>query len=198
MPDTDCMGRHKGFSREDVLEKALPIFWKQGFADTSLQNLEQATGVRKSGLYAEFKDKADLFVESLRHYLETQQQRQLLESQPLGWKNIERFLKLAPIDDAETKGCFSVNSIRELPILPEGAEAIITQSRRDIRRAIAANLKAAIPKLSDSDAFAEIILTFFTGDSLEANLKPNKPYRNRKIDRFLAMVRSNCEHPIKP
>jgi len=62
------MGRPKNFSREGVLEKALPVFWKYGFADTSLQELEKATGVNKSGLYAEFADKGDLYLESLRHY----------------------------------------------------------------------------------------------------------------------------------
>jgi len=49
----------------------MPVFWKHGFADTSLQDLERATGVNKSGLYTEFRDKEDLFVECLRHYLET-------------------------------------------------------------------------------------------------------------------------------
>jgi len=37
------MGRPKNFSREGVLEKALPVFWKHGFANTSLQELEKAT-----------------------------------------------------------------------------------------------------------------------------------------------------------
>lgn len=53
--------RPKSFSREGVLEKALPVFWKHGFADTSLQDLEKARGVSKSGLYAEFADKGDLY-----------------------------------------------------------------------------------------------------------------------------------------
>jgi hypothetical protein len=32
------MGRPKGFIREEVLEKAMPAFWKRGFADTSLRS----------------------------------------------------------------------------------------------------------------------------------------------------------------
>jgi len=59
-----CMGRPKNFSREEVLEKAMPVFWKHGFADTSLHELERATGVNKSGLYTEFRDKEDLFSSS--------------------------------------------------------------------------------------------------------------------------------------
>ena len=63
LPDNTLMGRRKNFSREQVLEKAIPVFWQRGFSDTSLEDLERATGVNKSGLYSEFRDKEDLFVE---------------------------------------------------------------------------------------------------------------------------------------
>ena len=56
--DSD-MARPRNFSREGVLEKALPVFWKHGFADASLQEREKATGVNKSGLYSEFSGKED-------------------------------------------------------------------------------------------------------------------------------------------
>ena len=55
------MGRPKKFNRQGVLERALPVFWRRGFADASLHELEVVTGVNKSSLYSEFKDKADLF-----------------------------------------------------------------------------------------------------------------------------------------
>jgi Bacterial regulatory proteins, tetR family len=61
LSDNTPMGRPKNFSREEVLEKAVPVSWKHGFSDTSLQDLERATGVNKSGLYTEFRDKEDLF-----------------------------------------------------------------------------------------------------------------------------------------
>src|SRR6202035_2107998 len=105
------MGRPKNFSREGVLDMALPVFWKHGFADTSLQDLEKATGVNKSGLYAEFTDKGDLYLESLRYYLRKRQEEEFLTAKPLGWNNIERFLKLAPRSLEGGEGCFSVNSM---------------------------------------------------------------------------------------
>src|ERR1700691_5835111 len=70
LTDNVAMGRRKLFTREDVLDKTIPVFWKHGLAETSVQDLEQATGVRKSGLYAEFKDKEDLFVASMRQYFD--------------------------------------------------------------------------------------------------------------------------------
>ena len=112
------MGRRKLFTREDVLDKAIPIFWKHGFAETSVQDLEEATGVRKSGLYTEFKDKEDLFVESMRRYFDVLMARGHLTKLPLGWTNVESFLKVC-YGSWRQKGCFSVNSMREFADLPQ-------------------------------------------------------------------------------
>src|SRR6202035_2326543 len=50
LSDIGGMGRPKNFNREGVLEKALPVFWRRGFVDASVHELELATGVNKSGL----------------------------------------------------------------------------------------------------------------------------------------------------
>jgi AcrR family transcriptional regulator len=134
------MGRPKNFSREEVLEKAMPVFWKHGFADTSLQDLERATGVNKSGLYTEFRDKEDLFVACLRHYLESQEKRGFLTREPLGWKNVVNFLKNGPLNKGEQQGCFSVNSMREFAILPDEAYGAVMENRALLQRLLAVNI----------------------------------------------------------
>ncbi len=183
------MGRPKSFSRDDVLEKALPVFWKQGFAGTSLQDLERATGVNKSGLYSEFRDKEDLFLECLRHYLESLGRRDLLTKEPLGWKNVETFLKDGPLNKGDRQGCFAVNSMRELAILPEGAYGAITESRTLIQHVIAMNIAAEKPKMSPS-AIAEMVLSFFSGLCMERNLKSGKATSTRKIENFMTALRN--------
>jgi AcrR family transcriptional regulator len=183
------MGRPKNFSREEVLEKAMPVFWKRGFADTSLQDLEQATGVNKSGLYTEFRNKEDLFVACLRHYHESQGKRGLLTKEPLGWNNVETFLKNGPLKKGEQQGCFSVNSMRELAILPDEAFGAVTENRALLQRFLAMNIEAEIPKMAPS-AIAEIVLSFFSGLCIERNLKPDKTSSTRKIDNFLTALRS--------
>ena len=154
------MGRPKNFSREEVLEKATPVFWKKGFADTSLQDLERATGVNKSGLYAEFRDKEDLFVACLRYYLDGQADRGLLSREPLGWNNVESFLRHGPLNKGEMQGCFSVNSMREFAILPEEAYGVIRENRAQMRRLLAMNIEAEKPRM-DPSAIAEMALSFF-------------------------------------
>ena len=183
------MGRPKSFSREEVLEKAMPVFWKHGFSDTSLQDLERATGVNKSGLYTEFRDKEDLFVACLRHYLESQEKRGLLTKEPLGWKNIETFLKNGPLSQGGQQGCFSVNSMREFAILPDEAYGAITENRALLQRLLAMNIEAERPRMAAS-AIAEMVLSFFTGLCIERNLKSGKASSTRKIENFMIALRS--------
>jgi AcrR family transcriptional regulator len=186
--DNTSMGRPKNFSREEVLEKAMPVFWAHGFSDTSLQDLERVTGVNKSGLYTEFRDKEDLFVACLRHYLESQEKRGLLTRKPLGWKNVEAFLKNGPLNNGEQQGCFSVNSMREFAILPDEAYAVVTENRALLLRLLAMNIEAEKPKMAPS-AIAEVVLSFFSGLCIERNLKSGKASSARKIDNFMTALR---------
>ncbi len=183
------MGRPRNFSREEVLEKAMPVFWKHGFADTSLQDLERATGVNKSGLYAEFRDKEDLFVECLRHYLETQEKRGLLTKEPLGWNNVENFLKHGPLSKGDQQGCFSVNSMREFAILPSEVYGAVTENRALLERLLAMNVAAEKPRMAPS-AIAEMVMSFFSGLCIERNLKSGKSSSTRKIENFMTALRS--------
>jgi AcrR family transcriptional regulator len=186
--DNVSMGRPKGFSREEVLEKAMPVFWKHGFADTSLQELERATGVNKSGLYTEFRDKEDLFVACLRHYLQSQEKRGLLTREPLGWNNVESFLKNGPLNKGEQQGCFSVNSMREVAILPDEAYAVMTESRALLKRLLATNIEAEKPGMAPS-AIAEMVVSFFSGLCIERNLKSGKRASTSKIENFMTALR---------
>jgi len=183
------MGRPKNFTREAVLEKALPVFWRRGFADASLHELEQATGVNKSGLYAEFKDKEDLFVQSLRYYLESLEKKGLLTAEPLGWNNIERFLKIGPSSMTGQKGCFAVNSMRECAILPREAIDLVTRSRSNLKQLLAKNIEAERPKMNP-ESLAELVLTFFTGLSMEHNLSLSRRSIVRKVEDLMSIVRT--------
>ena len=183
------MGRPKHFSREGVLEKALPVFWKHGFADASLQALEKATGVNKSGLYSEFSGKEELFLESLRFYLDRLPSLGLLVVEPFGWDNIEKFLKLGPSNTEGQKGCFAISSMRELAILPPDAIEMLGHSRMQLKRLIARNIEAEKPK-ADVNDLAGMVMTFFAGLSVEQNLKASRAATSRKVDNLMQVLRS--------
>jgi TetR/AcrR family transcriptional regulator, copper-responsive repressor len=183
------MARPRNFSRAGVLEKALPVFWKHGFADASLQELEKATGVNKSGLYSEFSGKEELFLESLRFYLDRMPQRELLMVEPLGWDNIEHFLKLGPRTTEGQKGCFAVSSMRELAILPPAAIELLGHGRVQLKQLISKNIEAEKPKVAVDD-LAGMVMTFFAGLSVEQNLKSSRAAIVRKVDNLMRILRS--------
>lgn len=182
------MGRPKNFSRDEVLKKAIPLFWKQGFADTSLQDLEKATGVNKSGLYSEFESKEDLFLCSLQHYIETREGKDVLTTEPLGWNNVETFLKLAKGCTGQ-KGCFAINSMREFATLPAEANVLVAKSFTLMKRLLIKNIQAELTK-TDPEAIADILLTFFAGLCLEQNFKTTKSSCVRKIENLMHVIRS--------
>jgi len=182
------MARPRNFSRESVLEKALPVFWEHGFADTTLQDLEAATGVNKSGLYTEFRDKNDLFLATLRHYIETSGIKATLTAQPLGWDNVERYLRVALGCMDGQKGCFSTNSMREFAILPPEAHGIITDSLKPLKQLLVKNIQAEEPQMP-APLLADIVMTFFAGTSLEQNLPVTKLAGSRKIEGFMEILR---------
>jgi TetR/AcrR family transcriptional regulator, copper-responsive repressor len=183
------MGRPRKFSREGVLQKALPVFWKHGFARTTLPDLEQATGVNKSGLYAEFENKEALFLASLRHYLDSRNSGALLTGEPLGWGNIERFLEEAPSCAIGQRGCFFVNSMRELDGLPAEARKVIADGRAKLNQLLRANVAVEKPKM-DVNSVCELISAFFSGICIEANLKPDRKRVRREIRNFMQILRA--------
>jgi AcrR family transcriptional regulator len=184
-----AIGRPKNFNREEVMEKSIPVFWEHGFADTSLADLETATGVNRSGLYAEFRDKEELFLASLEHYIETSGLKEMLATQPLGWANVEKYLKLGLACWSGQKGCFSVSSMRELAILPEDARLIVEKSMKPIRRLLISNIEVEKTTM-DAAGLANMAMTFFSGLSIEQNLATNRLSGLKRIEVFMQVMRT--------
>jgi AcrR family transcriptional regulator len=61
-------GRPRSFDREQALDAAMRVFWKQGYEGASLTALTAAMGINRPSLYAAFGDKAGLFREAVARY----------------------------------------------------------------------------------------------------------------------------------
>jgi AcrR family transcriptional regulator len=66
-----AIGRPRGFDRDAALEAAMLLFWRKGFAATSMNDLCDAMGVRSPSLYAAFGGKEALYLEAIAHYVQT-------------------------------------------------------------------------------------------------------------------------------
>lgn len=65
---TPGVGRPRAFDIEESLEKALEVFWRNGYDGTSLSDLTEAMGINKPSLYATFGNKEQLFLKAIEFY----------------------------------------------------------------------------------------------------------------------------------
>ncbi|MCO1335300.1 TetR/AcrR family transcriptional regulator [Microbulbifer sp. OS29] len=62
------MSGRKQFDESEVLDKAMRVFWEQGYKATSLSDLESAMGLNKSSIYNAFHSKEVLYGRCLEHF----------------------------------------------------------------------------------------------------------------------------------
>jgi AcrR family transcriptional regulator len=62
------VGRPREFDADHALERALEVFWRQGYEGTSLSELTAAMGINRPSLYAAFGNKESLFHKALDRY----------------------------------------------------------------------------------------------------------------------------------
>ncbi|MBP0903772.1 TetR/AcrR family transcriptional regulator [Mariniflexile gromovii] len=62
------MPRTKQYNEPEVIEKAMNLFWRNGYETTSMQMLEKEMGINKFSIYSSFGSKKGVFLESLKCY----------------------------------------------------------------------------------------------------------------------------------
>jgi TetR/AcrR family transcriptional repressor of nem operon len=120
------MPRHKEFEEAEVLEKALDIFWSNGYNATSFQILTEGMCINRQSIYDTYGDKHTLFIKSFLHY--TAKNEAVLKAYFGQDKPVLELLHTffnTMIDEIRTdalkKGCLVINSMSEL--VPHDAEA---------------------------------------------------------------------------
>jgi TetR/AcrR family transcriptional repressor of nem operon len=61
-------GPSKQFDRDEALDKALQLFWEQGYEATSMQDLVNAMGINRASMYQTYGNKHQLYLAGLERY----------------------------------------------------------------------------------------------------------------------------------
>src|SRR3984957_10267299 len=61
-------GRPRAFETDTALGQAMDVFWTDGFAATSLDDISAATGLNRPSLYGAFGDKRALYLQAYGQY----------------------------------------------------------------------------------------------------------------------------------
>lgn len=63
-------GRPRGFDADEALDRAIVVFWEQGYDGASLADLTGAMGISRKSMYAAFGNKDELFRRAVQRYIE--------------------------------------------------------------------------------------------------------------------------------
>ncbi len=104
------MPRNKAYREEEALEKAMQVFWANGYEATSVRLLEKEMGINQFSIYSSFENKKLLFIESLKKYREHVKENRfsLLLQEDAGLQDLKDFFKdfvLVVRSGKSQKGC---------------------------------------------------------------------------------------------
>ena len=124
-------GRPREFDEDEALERALDVFWTNGYPSTSLRDLTDAMGISRPSLYAAYGDKARLHDLALERYLERYgaHARHLDEEGPLAGR-LEAWLldTVTMVSSDEHPGCLVVNGVCAGDALPATGRTTIERT----------------------------------------------------------------------
>ena len=173
------MGRHKTYHRDEVLDKAMKLFWKRGYAGAHLQELVKVTGLNRFSLYKEFGGKEGLFREAMARYLAwLKQLTAVLLREPAGLANIFQYLTdLLRVDFSH--GCFMVNVLIQRSVVPAAVTDQLREFIAGIEAALLKNLQAAqaqgdLAADLDVQAVAKFLVVFDIGMVTHELLEPSR------------------------
>jgi TetR/AcrR family transcriptional regulator, transcriptional repressor for nem operon len=178
------MPRPREFDTDDALERAMQVFWSQGYEATSLDTLCETMSLSRSSLYAAFGDKRALLLCALEHYSRRGSER---ISKGLNGPKPIRSALAALLDEfidaivagPGRRGCFIGNCAAELACDDREAMTILAQAieRNEgyFRGALeAARKRGEIRRDADVAALARFLTASIQGLRLVGKAKPDR------------------------
>lgn len=184
------MPRTRTLPDETVLERAIGVFWQNGYAGTSLRDLTQATGLSSAALYHRFTDKDGLFVEALRRYADEGLVERLARlsaaADPLCAIGVflDELIAMS-LADPQHRGCLLVNTALDGASMSDEARALVRTRLGEVEHFFAGRLKQAVADSAldantDVAATATALLGTVFAIRVMARLDPN-PTRLRTL-----------------
>ena len=168
------------------------VFWEKGFEATSMNDLSEATGMAKPGLYAAFGDKEQLFCSALTRYFDMSGRLlldDLVQSQDRLATVLRRYLNAiadALSDKGKPDGCFVANSVVECAHHASPLKGLARDLDARRRKALLDRLQRAkregeLPAEAELEALAD----FFAGQALAMAVMGRSGADRATFERFI-------------
>jgi AcrR family transcriptional regulator len=179
------IGRPRGFDREAALEAAMFLFWRKGFAATSMNDLCNAMGIGSPSLYAAFGSKEALYLEAVEYYVRTQgppiwdklaqaaTARAGVENLLIAWS------ESLPKSRATPAGCMAMlGAVSDE--WPTAVVRVVRKVRLEMLGMLRSRLETAVakgelPASTDVDSLSRFYLSVFQGMAIQARDGATQP-----------------------
>tara|TARA_E500000318_G_C3555754_1_gene211010 strand:+ start:827 stop:1525 length:699 start_codon:yes stop_codon:yes gene_type:complete len=192
------MPRVKLFDEDEVLTKAMNLFWKQGYSATSIQDLVVHLGINRASLYDTFGDKEKLFKKSFELYRKKSidKIRQLFQNQPNvkeGFSELFNNALSEALLDKDRKGCFAVNNTTELIPNKDSCLEVLSSNRRDFEKLFYEYLKKGqskgqLKECKDLRSLASFLYIIYNGLLVVSKIHTNKKELADSVNLALSLL----------
>jgi TetR/AcrR family transcriptional repressor of nem operon len=126
------MARSKEFDEEHALTSAMDLFWRQGYENTSLEDLMQEMGIARQSLYDTFGDKRALYLKAMAFYRE--RTNETLTSAPSVKEGVTRILLglVAESREQHARGCLLLSANMERAVDDEEIATFLTDNQAEV------------------------------------------------------------------
>jgi TetR/AcrR family transcriptional regulator, transcriptional repressor for nem operon len=168
------MGRQPKFERADVVDGAMGVFWRQGYAATSPALLVEELGIGKGSLYNTFDSKHNLFTLALRGYCTMRARAVTAELAGPGPVRPRLRAALVELTGAgnHSRGCLMVNAVTERagtdPDVAALAKSLFERIEGTFRDAVERGQRSGELGPGDPSAAAGSLLTTVIGTTVLA------------------------------
>ena len=109
------MARTKDFDENEVLVKAMNLFWTKGYNTTSMEDLVAGLGISRSSLYDTYTDKHTLFIKALENYqhISAVKIQEIIDHPGPAKETVRKLIDMVTeglLSGRQRKGCFLVNA----------------------------------------------------------------------------------------
>jgi AcrR family transcriptional regulator len=170
-------GRPRTFDAEQALDRAVEVFWRQGYEGTSLTDLTTAMGVNRPSLYAVFGSKEDLFRKAFARYAERDMAyARAALGKPTAFEVAQALLRdnvAALTRPGRPAGCLSIQGGLSCGSANRAIAEFLAASRLAGEKALAGRFARAItdgdlPRDADPAALARYLMVVTEGQAVHA------------------------------
>lgn len=174
------------------------LFWKNGYTNTSMQQLGEQMDMRPGSLYAAFGSKRELFLEALDFYFARSQQllAQRLQNETSAFAGIRQYFSRL-IDDVldknALKGCLMINTATELAAQDEEIrqrlQTMFDSHQQQFQQVLKrAQQQGELAKDRDAESLARFLLMGVRGIRLYSQLGSSRSQLQGLVTNLLSVI----------